>query len=554
MNAFPRTALISCLLLSACTDTETAGPVQTNPGGDCVTTADCGDGLLCIAEVCQDPNAPPEPDPGPEAQPEPDPQPNPNPAPTPDPEPDDPPEGDCLSGQDLDRDGIDDGEEGEGDPDGDGLVNCMDGDSDNDGLSDAEEALIGADPTSQDSDEDGASDLLELAAGTDLRDRQDRPDQKTFLALIEPGADTVTARFTFSSRVQRGDIYFLMDTSTTMLGEINNLKQTIVSTIIPRIRDTLDDVQFGVGHFDDFPVSPYGNNPAFRAYENLQDITSDDQRVVQAINRLQTCCLQGDGFTFPESQTVALWGLATTEGLGSFIPPRGICQNKGTGYPCFRPDALPIVVLVTDADFHNGPGGSNLYTGITPTPPSYDQAMAELSRLGAKVIGIFSGERGLRPHTEETVRRSGAVTSDDSPLIYEVNSNGTGLDLNIVSAFEELTGNVRRDVSVAAEDPDDQDDVDPRPLLLRATPISADPPQGIVATDANRFLGVIPGTELTFEVELTRGDNQPEPADGEHIVVRLLLRVLGDGAVLLDQRTVYLVIARQGATIDLEGP
>ncbi len=564
-----RCALVTLLVLGACDD-----PAPQVDGADagepCQTSADCGAGLFCIGLICQDPTSdpepiPPEPEPeglDPEAQ---DPEPNNNDPLCGDgaceeaergdcPEDCADPDSPCQNGADLDDDGLDDGDEGDGDPDGDGLPNCTDRDSDDDGLLDAEEDAIGSNPQDQDSDRDAASDLLEFAAGTALTDPGRRPDDKTLLAVVHPDQGAATRRFTFSSRVRRGDIYFLMDTSTTMSGEIDNLKQTIISSIIPRIRDTLPDVHFGVGHFDDFALDPDGLDPAFRPFENLQDVTADDADVVAAINRLQTCCVPGDGQTIPESQTVALWALATEDGLPGWIPPRGVCQNKGKGYPCFRADALPIVVLITDADFHNGPSNANPYFGVSPAPPSFNEAIDALNRVGAKVVGIFSGATNLRSHIDAAARQTGAVNDANAPLVFTVNGQGSGLDLNIISAFEELTGDVRRDVSVEAEDPDPLDAFDPTSLMTRATPISAAPPNGILATDARRFLGVIPGTALTFEVEFSRGPFEAEPEGGQHRIIHINLRVLGDGSVLLDDRSVYLVIARQGSTIQLLDP
>ncbi len=496
-----------------------------NDAPECQDDTDCASGELCINGQCQPDDDTPNNDPNND--------PNNNPNNDPDPQCDGDPDGDGLTN------------EGSQDTDNDGLPDCLDRDSDGDRLYDDEEAASGTDPLKIDTDSDGASDLFEFAAGTDATNPGQRPDSRSFLAIIPPEEDTTTTSLVFSSRVQRGDIYFLMDTSTTMNGEIQNLKQTIISTIIPELRAVVSDVQFGVGRFDDFAQTPYGNNPDFRAFENIQNITPDERSVVDAVNQLQTCCTPGDGFTVPESQTVALWALATEDGLEPWIAPRGQCTNKGAGYPCFRGDALPIVVMFTDALFHNGPNNSAPYADISPAPPGFDQAMDALNAIGAKVVGIFSGSPSSRGDLDTAAIRTGAVNDANEPQVYTVDSQGNGLDLSIISAFEELTGNVRRDVTVQGQDPNENDDIDPTVHLVRATPTSAQPPQGIVATDADRFLGVVPGTELSFELEFERAGLVPEGPEGNHQVVTLQLRVLGDGAVLLDQRTAYLLIARQ---------
>jgi hypothetical protein len=345
-----------------------------------------------------------------------------------------------------------------------------------------------------------------------------------------------------------------MDTSTTMDQEINNLKRTLTQTLIPGLRERLADVSFGVGHFDDFAQAPYGNNPDFRAYEHLQDITSDDARVVSAINGLQTCCAVGDGATFPESHTVALWGTATGMGLGSWFPPREAeCGGKGgLGYPCFRLDALPIIVLITDASYHNGPNGAAPYSGLSPTPPSFQQAILALNGIGAKVVSIVSngGDLAAYTHAEATATQTQTVSGDDNtPLVYRVNAQGEGLDGRILDAFGALTGNVRRDVHAEGADPDDGDNEDTARFVLSAEPIGASPSSGVEGIQGDRFLAVVPGTTLTFRVTVGRADIPAQPANGDHRFFRVSVRALGDGAVLLDERTLYLAFTRQGATI-----
>ena len=52
---------------------------------------------------------------------------------------------------------------------------------------------------------------------------------------------------------------------------------------------------------------------------------------------------------------------------GGSVPPRtcpAIPDEPAPrrGYPCFRPGALPIVLIFGDNVFHNGPGGSQPYS------------------------------------------------------------------------------------------------------------------------------------------------------------------------------------------------
>jgi hypothetical protein len=73
-----------------------------------------------------------------------------------------------LADNDSDGDTLLDGDEGRGDPDEDGLPNFLDLDSDDDGLSDEDEVnTYGTSPLLTDTDRDGRSDPAEVSAGTD---------------------------------------------------------------------------------------------------------------------------------------------------------------------------------------------------------------------------------------------------------------------------------------------------------------------------------------------------------------------------------------------------
>src|SRR5690606_11836371 len=128
----------------------------------------------------------------------------------------------------------------------------------------------------------------------------------------------------------------------------------------------------------------------------------DDLTAVQAALGRLAAAGGGDG---PESATEALYQTATGEGgtwtfasgaptfrlAPAFCPSVPDEVGRRRGYPCFRPGSLPIVVLVTDALFHNGPGGSNAYAGISPAPHTFDQAVSALNAIGARLIGVAVG-------------------------------------------------------------------------------------------------------------------------------------------------------------------
>lgn len=288
------------------------------------------------------------------------------------------------------------------DSDGDLAPDWGDTDSDNDGLSDLEErGTFSTDPYARDTDGDGVTDLGE-ARGT-MTDPTDPtstiPPDDFFVVLPYMGTHELRT-LRFGTNIQQADVYFLIDTTGSMGGPIANV-QSSLSRISGELSSRIPDVQMGVGHHDDFPFSRdcppldftcltmdgnYGS-PGDVAYENRQDITADVSAVQSALNGLDL----GNGNDGPESQVEALYQTATGEG-GHWTytgdthdiavrrcpaVPDEIGMRRG--YPCFRPGSLPIIVLVSDVDFHNGATGAAAYAGISPPPHSFAQAMAALN-------------------------------------------------------------------------------------------------------------------------------------------------------------------------------
>src|SRR5688500_9256551 len=183
------------------------------------------------------------------------------------------------------------------------------------------------------------------------------------------------------AELARADVLFLVDTTASMQDEIDQIRDGLRDRIAPGISAAIPDSALGVASFDDFPADPCGQ-AGDAPFELLTPITDDLTRVQAAVDALEL----GNGVDRPESQVEALYQVATGAGLGSYVPPSFGCPSGGVGYPCFRPEALPVVLLFTDAPFHSGPGGSNPYT-CTPTPPPHDysDAVEALTRLGIRV-------------------------------------------------------------------------------------------------------------------------------------------------------------------------
>ncbi len=477
---------------------------------------------------------------------------------------------------DSDGDGIPDAEEHQGnipcshpDADGDGIPNWLDTDSDNDGLSDADErGRYSTDPYERDSDGDGVTDLGEaLGTRTDPNDPTSTIDPDDFFVVL-PYNDAPQDRvLRFGTSLQVADVYFLIDTTGSMGAAIDNVTASL-SSLSTEIRARIPNVQLGVGQYRDFPNSnslldfnAYGS-PGDMPYANEQSITDDLSAVQSALGRLSA----GGGADGPESSTEALYQTATGEGArwtfaaggAPFNLPAGTCPSVPDevgvrrGYPCFRPGALPIIVLVTDAEFHNGPGGANAYTGITPAPHTFDQAVTALNGIGARFIGVSVGA-GPRAHEEAVARMTGTVDLSGSPLVYDA-SGGT-VSTAIVEGIETLAGRTPQDVDTETENvPGNPDDFDARLFVKSVVPLrgcngpicDASPGVTYTSMDERAFYAVVPGTLVDFTVRF-HNDVRPPAATAQ--IFRATIVVRGNRVARLDAREVYIVVPPDGAII-----
>ncbi len=469
---------------------------------------------------------------------------------------------------DTDSDGDDvpdSAEAGDSDPctpprdsDGDGSPDAFDTDSDNDGLSDGEEARRGTDPTNEDTDGDGASDLAEAIAGTDPTDPDDTIPADDFYVILPYLEEPVVRPLDFGTGISRADIFFLVDTSSSMGPSINNIQAGLRDTIIPEISDAIADVAFGVGEFEEFPEGSDGCSGADRPFTLHQRITDDLDDVEDGVARLDTPLGLG-GCIVPESHVEALYQTATGEGIGPWVDEMDCdgLDDTYVGMPCFREGALPVVLLISDAPMHEGPGGVYPYSGVDPAPHEWDDAVGALSDIGARVVGFaieasagwafYDGRRThdiTREHMEETAEATGTVV-DGEPLVLDGPADGSGLSDTLVDGIVELAGGVVQDVDTTRED-DPADAVDATRFIVSIVPDSAAPAANVSGMDESTFFDVVPGTVVTFTVTF-RNDFVPHGPVAQ--VFRATIVVRGNGVARLDERDVYVVIPSESGEI-----
>jgi hypothetical protein len=381
------------------------------------------------------------------------------------------------------------------DSDGDGAPDVRDLDSDNDGVGDTQEAAYDADGSKGcrvkvDCDKDGVIDLVELAAGSSPTDNTSLPADAGLYFVLPYQGGKKTKEFSFSTGVATADIYFLIDTTASMQPAIDNLKASIDTQIIPTILNgdptasppipPIDDAWIGVGEVRDVPWLPYGqmgdNVYKFRFNIGAQTIAGDVAPPIvnngtyaapDATKKILESLVAGGGGDAPEATSQALWLAAkndtyslTIGGIWNPGTPYACSLPEGFGIPCFRPQALPIFVLITDAAFHNGPNPVNQYdlTKVGGTVKTYAQAVDALNGINAKVVGVpvATGAPGAaRSDLTDLAVKTGSIYHDpafggkDYPLVPKTDVGTANVSKEVVRLLGLLAGAGLHDVTTS---------------------------------------------------------------------------------------------------------
>ena len=453
------------------------------------------------------------------------------------------------------------------DTDSDTVPDFRDPDSDADGLADDLERIAGTSRTNPDTDGDGISDMIEVAAGTNPLDGTDTPRSRGDFVFLVPYNDPLNPpvppldpdptedTLLFSTNIQIADVYFMVDCTGSMGGEISNLRSSISSYVIPGLRTAIPDVWIGVAHFDDLPIGGYGSSGDW-GYNNLQSITSDAGAAQTAANALPNH-YGADG---PESHTVAMYATVTGDHTRTRPAiPAPACPAGTWGYPCFRDGAVPILIVITDAPMHNGPSGNN-YGSDASFAPSWAETRDALVARSARVIGVNSGGTYGRPDLEVVARETGAVDIGGTPLVFDISSSGTGLGDQVIHGVQTLATSVP--LRIDAVPVDDPADAVNAPLeFIEYIEANAsgesitDPVTGEVrictTTDPlpvdetgdghpDYFPRVLPGVPVCFDIHAKQ--NWTVPATREPQMFRATIQVMGDGITILDERDVYFLV------------
>lgn len=498
---------------------------------------------------------------------------------------DDDSDGDCIP------DSIEAGPNPESplDSDADGQFDFLDIDADNDGLLDEQEDLncngaldAGESSTTlTDTDSDGFPDVVEWAAGTDPNDNTSVLDPDDFYFVLPYFDPEEQDDLDFQTSIIKADVQLSMDTTGSMGGTVTELQNTLSSLIIPQTALEVPDVAFGASTFEDFPVSPFGSQNThpeipsfphdlpFRLYQRVTTVVADAQAGVNAFQ----LGIGGDG---EESGLVSLYQIATGEGMSwtvatagsvpKFNPMVGFDEAKGHGVlggVGFRVGALPIVVHITDIEWHEA---ADYWGAGIPEAPTRDATVAALLGLGARVIGITSSSTA-RVQLEQMARETSAVVPPTAwgptetlchtgagggllppdatglcPLVFTMDFGGTGVSTALVDGIKALVTFGTIDINaLPVADPSELPEVDTSLFITAVDPVPPAPPGATIMGDA--FKDVQPGQPVRFRVHARNTIVQHKR---EAQLFKVTIRVMGDGVTTLDERDVFIIVPGGG--------
>jgi hypothetical protein len=458
--------------------------------------------------------------------------------------------------------------------DTDSIPNFLDTDSDDDGLSDAEEREARTNPCSADTDGDMVPDLTERAAMSNPLDPTSEPPAGSLYVTL-PHSTPANPRphqyreFEFQTRIRAADIMFFVDTTGSMQRTIDTLRTTLSSRIIPGAVAALagGDVRYGVADFRDVPNGTYGasadwilrvrQRPDPNAMLSLTAITAMraalggdwPESQIEALYQ----ALEGDGIVGREADDTPRLAMGGSGWAGVMQPARDCPGVPGAfGWGCFQAGRVPILVLFSDADWHNGLYGSFPYTDLRGMH-NYSNLRAAMLRRGAYFVGIDVGmTRDTYVQSEQLARDTGTLDAMGRPIVFNNPGGGPEIADSVVSAITSIVNGTRQNITTRT-DPDAMEGRLP-PMRTTAdfvkavTPLRAAPdaPMGFERMDETSFYSVAPSTRVTFRVDF---HNDFQPGARVALLFRTTIVVLGRAGTEVDRRPVFIIVPASDANV-----
>lgn len=232
------------------------------------------------------------------------------------------------------------------------------------------------------------------------------------------------------------DVMLLLDVTGSHAMRVADARSTFVDRLVEPLI-ALGDVAVGVAYYADFPVSTYGST-GDRPFEG----GIEPRRVAAEVEAELATSPSMYGNDSPESGIEALSILTGGTPPSSALPLT--CSSGRVSGACWRPGALRVIVVYTDAPNHNGPlvSGTGLYSpysGITPAPATWPDVLADMSAQGVELIAlVYTGDSNARAQHARMIADLGQPATNLID-VASTSSLGTALDA-VVARIADLGG------------------------------------------------------------------------------------------------------------------
>jgi hypothetical protein len=351
-------------------------------------------------------------------------------------------------------------------------------------------------------------------------------------------------------RINRVDLYTIIDRSGSMSAELNTLKSNLAG-VVDAFQCPPDgtgdpaaciDLWAGAG-----TVGYSGSGAAaFQSFLDLQP--NPNYAFLPSSEPTSTNTLEPLSF--------AVHATITGEGGADYglpdVPSRATCSgspanNAGFatfGYACFRAGALPVVVLATDEPPLSG---SDTVQNPNWAPVVRDEMLAR----GARLVGLIGANAASATEDDfnemATDTRAVDATNGNAPLVFH------GADANAATALSNgihtLVDGLPLDLHAAPVD-DPSDGVDT--VAAFVDHVEVEPhggkscPSGLATADADAdgyaesYVDVLPGTILCWR--LVAKNNVTVPPTSSQQVFHATISIDGDGLTGIAQRDISFVV------------